>query len=150
MQQNVKTLQANVERLDGETGQRQSFDRMEQAVPWTDPVDSKLDDLRRLAWLSVKLCNSFLHRWLNVCEVGVEEVFFALTMLRPFAGVNLDPMTAPQETASLHSRPLLEENSFLSPADSLDLSRSQPRLEISWRTPWLYLILLLLVWLLLF
>ena len=150
MRQKTMASQASFERLDWETGQEQSLDRIEQGSPWTEPGCSKLVNPRRLAWLGVKLCNSFFHRWFNLCEVGAEELLFALPMVRSFAGMDSDPMTASQETATLHSRPLLGERDFFSEADSPDMSGNQSKFEISWRTPWLYLVLLLLVWLLLF
>ncbi len=147
-----KTLasQASLERPSEESGPRESLDRMEEAAPRTEPCDSKLENARRLAWAGVKLCNSFLYRWFNLCEVGAGEIFYAMLMPRFFAQVDLDLATAPQETAILHSRHLLEENDFLRPASSPDVSRGQSKSAISWRTPWLYLIFLLLVWLLLF
>jgi hypothetical protein len=150
MLQKILASQASFERLGGETGQEQSLDRIEQAAPWTEPCYSKVVNARRLAWLGVKLCNSFLHRWFNLCDVGAEELLYALPMLHSFAGVDVDPMTAPQETATLHSRHLPGEHDFLSPANSRALSGNQSKFEVSWRTPWLYLVFLLLVWLLLF
>lgn len=150
MRQTIVASQASFERLGGEIEQEASLDRMEKAAPWTEPCSSKLGKMSRLAWLGVKLGNSFLHRWLNLCEVGAEEVFYALLTPRFFAGAELDPMTAPQETSTLHSGRLLGEHDFLRPANSPALTEVQSKFEISWRTPWLYLVFLLLVWLLLF
>ncbi|MGD0939237.1 MAG: hypothetical protein ABR905_05945 [Terracidiphilus sp.] len=141
-----KTLrsQASFDGLDQETGREESNSALEETA------SLRGDDLRRLAWRGIKLSNTFLWRWLNLCEVGVEEIFFALTMLRPFGGVNLDPLTAPQGTAALDSRRLTEEHSFLGDSNFRDSSERHPEPAISWRTPWLYFVLFLLVWLLLF
>lgn len=150
MRQKTLASQASFERLDWQTGQQQSLDRMEQGSPWTESGHSMPFNLHRLAWLGVKLCSSFFHRWFNLCEVGAEELLFALPMVRCFAGMDSDPMTAPQETATLPSRHLVGERDFFSEANSPEMSGYQSRFEISWKTPWLYLVFLLLVWLLLF
>jgi hypothetical protein len=150
MRQKTLALEAGFEGFDREMERVESFERMEPADSGAEPHSSKLRDVRRLAWLGVKLCNSLLHRWFNLCEVGVEDVFYALLMPHFFAEVELVPVTASQETVSLHSNHPLEENGFLRQADSRDPSEDQPEPAISWRTPWLYLVLLLLVWLLLF
>jgi len=147
MQQKTVTSQTS---FAGQIEREELLDPMERMESAAEPGYASLDDLRRLAWRGVKLSSSFLQRWLNICEVGFEEVFFALTMLRPFAGVNLDPVTAPQETATLDSHRLMEENDFLQPDNSQGISASPSNPAISWRTPWLYLILFVLVWLLLF
>ena len=139
-----------------QTERRDSLGPTEEIEPSTKPRQWGLDDLCSLAWRCVKLVCSFLQRWLNLCEVGVEEVFFALTMLRPFAGVNFAPVTEPQQSAPFNSRHLLEEREF-SQTDNSPATPEMPsnsaitwRYAISWRSPWLYLILLLLIWLLLF
>jgi len=150
MQQKNLALEASFERLGGENEQQQSLDQMEQVATWTEPCRLELVNLRRLAWRGIKLCTSFLQRWFNLCEVGAEEVFFALTMLRSFAGVDFAPATSPRESAALHSIHLLGEQEFSSSADSPAQSRIESESAISWRTPWLYLVFLLLVWLLLF
>ena len=150
MEEKTRASQASLERLGGETEHQPFLDRMEGATPRTEACDSKLANARRLAWVGVKLCNSFLYRWFNLCEVGAGEIFYAMLMPRFFAAVDFDPITAPQEMATLHSRHLLEEHDFLRPANSTGISGGQSKSEISWRTPWLYLIFLLLVWLLLF
>jgi hypothetical protein len=147
MQQKTLTSQAS---FAGQIEREESVDPMERMESATEPGHATLDDLRSFAWRGVKLSSSFLQRWLNLCEVGVEEVFFALTMLRLFSGVNLDPVTAPQETSALDSHRLMEEHDFLQPDNSPGFSGSPSNPAISWKTPWLYLILLLLVWLLLF
>jgi hypothetical protein len=105
---------------------------------------------RRLAWLGVELCSSFLHRWFNVYEIGAEDALYALPGLRRFAGVNLGSIAAPCETVSLHARRLLERHDFSRPVNSQAFSGSPLESGISWRTPWLYLPFLLLVLLLLF
>ena len=150
MRKKVVASQASFEGHGGEIEREQSLDRVEEIALWTKPGYSELDNVRRLAWLGVKLCRSFLQRWLNLCEVGVEEVFFALTMLHSFAGVDLDSVTAPREMAALHSRQLVGEQDFSRTEDSPALSRNRSKFAIPWRTPWLYLVFLLLVWLLLF
>ena len=150
MRQKTLTSQASFERLDRETGQGRALDRMVEMGTPAEQGRTKLGDARRLAWAGVKLCNSLLYRWLNLCEVGAEDLFYAFRMRRFFAGMDLDPATAPQETAGFHSHRLLDEDDYLRPANSPELQGSRSRSAISWRTPWLYLIFLLLIWLLLF
>jgi hypothetical protein len=150
MRQKTLASVAGFEGFDPDIEQEEPLDRIGQADSGTESRHVQLSDAQRLAWMGVKLCNSLLHRWFNLCEVGLEEVFYALLMPRFFAEAELIPATASQETASLHSRHLSEDNDFLQSADSADSSGHWPELAISWKTPWLYLVLLLLVWLLLF
>jgi hypothetical protein len=141
MRQQTLTSEAAFEGIDRET---------EQATAGAEPRSLNLNDVRKLTWQCVKLCNSFLHRWFNLCEVGVEEVFYALLMPHFFAEVELVPVTASQEVPPRHALRLLEDNGYSRQADPPEPSMDRPESAISWRTPWLYLVLLLLVWLLLF
>jgi IS5 family transposase len=105
---------------------------------------------RKLAWRGVELCNSFLHRWFNLCDCGAEAALYlyASPLLRCFAGLDSSGGAAPHE-AAFGSRRLLDQQGLLGPEDSSPLSGSGPKFEISWRSPWLYLLLILLAWLLL-
>jgi len=143
MRQKTLTTKMTFARLDREMEREESLDRTAQIVDLTEPSHARLLNVHRLAWLGVKLCNSLLYRMLNLCEVGADEVFYAFRMRRIFAEMDLNP-------ANFRSHHVLKENDSLRPANSLDLSGSQSNFEISWRTPWLYLIFLLLIWLLLF
>jgi hypothetical protein len=147
MQQKTPTSEAS---FAGQIEREESLNSLERMGSATAPSPTTLDDLRGMAWRGVKLSTAFLQRWLNLCEVGVEEIFFALTMLRPFAGVNFEPVTAPRETAMFNSRHLLEEQEFSRADSAPDMPEMPSNYAISWKTPWLYLILLLLIWLLLF
>jgi hypothetical protein len=135
------TSEAGFEVLDRET---------EQATAVAGPRSLNLNDVRKLAWQCVKLCNSMLHRWFNSCEADVEEVFYALLMPHFFAEVELVPVSVSQDAATRRSDQLLEGNGYLRAADYPEASSDRQESVISWRTPWLYLVLLLLVWLLLF
>jgi hypothetical protein len=150
MRQTTPGSQASVEGFDRETVREWALDRLEEMRLSNEQGRTKLGDARRLAWAGVKLCNSLLYRWFNLCEVGAEDLFYAFRMRRFFAGMDLDPATSPQETDTFHSHRVLEEDDYLRPANSPELPGSQSRSAISWRTPWLYLIFLLLIWLLLF
>jgi hypothetical protein len=150
MQHKTLTSAASIERLDREIERGESLDPMEAIASSTEPRRSRLDGPCRLAWRGVGFCNSFLSRWLNLCEVGVEDVFYAFRMRSFFAGADMEPVTAPQEIATFRSHRVLEEDDYPEPEDSSTMPGSQSKLAISWRTPWLYLIFLLLVWLLLF
>lgn len=150
MQQRTLRSQPDFEGVERETERVEALDPMEEIAPSTEPRHLGLDGPRRLAWRGVRLCNSFVYRWLNLCEVGVEDVFYAFRMRSFFAGADLDPVTAPQQSAAFESRDLLEEHDFSGSADTSTMSGSQSKSAISWRTPWLVLIFLLLVWLLLF
>jgi hypothetical protein len=149
MRQKIVASLASFGGFGGETEQEPLFDQIEDAATWTKPSYTKPGDLRELAWLGVKLCNSFLHRWFNLCEGGAEAVFYAMLTPRFFAYVDLESFSAPGETATLHSRHLLGEQDFSSEADSPALTSNPSKFEIPWRTPWLYLGFLLIVWLLL-
>ena len=149
MRQKILVSQASFEGLGDEIDQEQSLDRIEQLENWTESRESKQATLHRLAWLAVKLCNSFVHRWFNLCEVSV-EVFYAMLTPRFFAGMEFDSMTASQETVTLHSGRLVREQDYSRPEISHEMPGNQSNFEISWKTPWLYFVLLLLIWLLLF
>jgi hypothetical protein len=150
MRQKTLVEEAGCDGLDREYEQEDSLESIERATSGAQLRSFELSDARRLAWLGLKLCNSWLYRWFNLCEIGVEEVFYALLMPHFFAEVELVPATASQEAATRYSNHSPEENGYCRPADSPEPSRDRPEPAISWRTPWLYLVLLLLVWLLLF
>ena len=138
--------EGSFERAGGECERQEALSPGDRAESGSPMLDSAL----RLAWLGLKLLNTIFHRWFNLCEVGMEEVFYALMVPRFFAELEAVPATARQQSASLYSPHLMEENDFVRPADSQDMSGYRPEPAISWKTPWLYLVLLLLVWLLLF
>jgi hypothetical protein len=150
MRKNITASRASFEMFDWNTEQEQSIGWTKQESPATEPGSSKLDNVRRLAWLGVKLCSSFLHRWFNLCEFSAEAFLCALPRIHSFTGVGLEAITAPQETSSFHLGDLLGEQDLLRLGKSPDLSANQSKFDVSWRTPWLYLVFLLLVWLLLF
>jgi len=149
MRQKILVSQASLEGHGEKTEQELLLDRREQIERWTEASDSKQATVHRLAWLAVKLCSSFVHRWFNLCEVSA-EVFYAMLTPRFFAGMEFDSMTASQETVTLHSGRLVREQDYSRPEISHEMPGNQSNFEISWKTPWLYFVLLLLIWLLLF
>jgi IS5 family transposase len=134
-----------------------SLDPYELTAHWTersvpaDPWFPKPGHGRKLAWRGVELCNSFLHRWFNLCDCGAEAALYlyASPLLRCFAGMDSSGAAAPHETTTFRSRHLLEQHGLLGPEVSPALPGSESKFEISWRSPWLYLSLVLLAWLLL-
>jgi IS5 family transposase len=155
MWQKSLVTQANTDELGRETEQGLSFDRQEQLTPWTEDVDlapaescnPKPGSVRRLARLCLKLCSCLFHRWFNLYDLGIEEDLYISPLLRRFAGMDLGPATAPQETATLRSRNLSGQNGFLVPEYPAALLGGTSKSGIPWRSPWLYLSLLLLAWL---
>jgi hypothetical protein len=146
MEQKIRASEGSFEGIGGECERREALSPREQAGQGSPLLEGVL----RLVWLGLKLLNTIFHRWFNLCEVGMEEVFYALMVPRFFAELETVPVAARQQSAALYSHHLMEENDFVRPADSQDRSGYRPEPTISWRTPWLYLVLILLVWLLLF
>jgi hypothetical protein len=146
MEQKILASEGSFEGAGGECERREALSPREQ----TGQGSPMLEGALRLAWLGLKLLNTIFHRWFNLCEVGMEEVFYALMVPRFFAELETVPVNVRQQSVALYSHHLMEENDFVRPADSQDRSGYRPEPAISWKTPWLYLVLLLLVWLLLF
>lgn len=149
MQQTTLISQTGSQNLDEGLGLEPGLHPARQAA-CIELCSSRFDTLRRWAWLGARLSTSFLSRSLNLCEFGAEAFLCMMPRIHSFAGMDFDPMTAPQETASFHSGELLGDRDLLGLAGSPALAGSQSKLAISWRTPWLYLVFLLLAWLLLF
>ena len=134
-----------------------SLDPNELTAHWTErlvpaePWFPKPGNGRKLAWRGVMLCNCFLHHWFNLCDCGAEAALYlyASPLLRCFAGMNSGGAAAPHETTALRSRHLMEQHGTLGRGNSPALDEIRSDFEISWRSPWLYLSLLLLAWLLL-
>jgi hypothetical protein len=157
MGQNLLASRKSLEKPFRKSRHELSFDPNELTARWTEPLVPaepwfpKPSNGRKLAWRGVVLCNCFLHRWFNLCDCGAEAAFYlyASPLLRCFAGMNSGGAAGPQETAVLGSRHLLEQHGILGRGNSPALDESPSKFEISWRSPWLYLSLLLLAWLLL-
>jgi hypothetical protein len=154
MEEKTQTSQPSFGNLDAVANRELFLEQLEQGASSTETLspaeldDSQSDNGRRLMWRGAKLCSSVLHRWFNLYDFGAGGALYALPVLRRFAGMELDCAVSSNEMNDLGSRHL-EERGFVGPSDSPALSVSQSRAEISWRTPWLYLFLVLVVWLLL-
>jgi hypothetical protein len=145
--------QASTDEPARETEQGQSLDQIEQATPWAETLslgeayNSKSGNGRRLARLSLKLCSCLFHRWFNLYDLGIEEDLYVSPLLCRFAGMDLGHATAPQETAALRSCNFPGQNGFLEPEFPTALPGRESKSGMPWRSPWLYLSLLLLAWL---
>ena len=157
MGQKILALRKGLEKPFRKSRRELSLDPNELTEHWTEPLVPaepwfpKPGNGRKLAWRGVMLCNSFLHRWLNLCDCGAEAALYlyASPLLRCFAGMDSSGAAGPQETTAFRSRHLLEQHGILGPVNSTALPGSGSKFEISWRSRWLYLSLLLLAWLLL-
>jgi hypothetical protein len=145
--------QVNIDEFGREAGQALSFDSMEQVTPRTENMDSvesrspKPGSVRRLARLCLKLGSCLVHRWFNLYDLGIEEDLYISPLLQRFAGMDLGHSTALQETATLRASNLPGQSGFLKPAYSTALPGRESKSGIPWRSPWLYLSLLLFAWL---
>jgi hypothetical protein len=145
--------EASIDEFGREDDQGLSFDPMEQMTPWTkdrapvEPYNPKPGSVRRLARLGLKLCRCFFHRWFNLYDLGIEQDLYVSPLLRRFAGMDLCHAGAPQETASLCRCDLPGREDFLEPEYSAALPGRESKSGIPWRSPWLYLSLLLFAWL---
>jgi hypothetical protein len=157
MGQKIPESRKGLEKAARKSRREPSRDSNELTAHWTErtvpaePRFPKPGNGRKLAWRGVELCNSILHRWFNLCDCGAEAALYlyASPLLRCFAGVDSSGASAPHEAAAFGSRHLLEQHGLLGPEVSPALPGSGPKFEISWRSPWLYLSLVLLAWLLL-
>ncbi len=157
MGQKIPALRKGLEKPARKSRRELARDPNELTAHWTErlvPTElwfPKPGNGRKLAWRGVVLCNSFLHRWFNLCDCGAEAALYlyASPLLRCFAEMDLSGAAAPHDVAALGSRHLLEQRGHLGPEVSPALSGSGSKFEISWRSPWLYLVLVLLAWLLL-
>jgi IS5 family transposase len=157
MGQKILASRKSLEKPAGKSKRELYLDPNELTAHWTEPLVPaepwfpKPGNGRKLAWRGVVLCNSFLHRWFNLCDCGAEAAlyFYASPLLRCFAGMDSSGAAAPHKTTAFGSRHLIEQHGLLGPEDSPAPPGSGSKFEISWRSPWLYLSLLLLAWLLL-
>jgi hypothetical protein len=155
MQDKALESQTSIERVGQETGTEPLLDRKDPVASWTqssapiEPGCRKRDNGRRLEWLNAVLCTFFLNRLFNPYEPGAEDTLYKPHVRHRFARMYLGRSAATHETSPRRSHFLPEQRDYLRPADSMALSISHPKPDISWRTPWLYLFFPLLVWLLL-
>jgi hypothetical protein len=139
-----------------ESRQERFHDPMEQTAAWIGPLPPaeacypKPANGLQLAWRGVMLCNSFLHRWFNIYDCGAEAALYlyASPLLRCFAGTDSDRAAVRHESSAPRFRDILERRGLSRPGDFPSLPGRQPELDISWRSPWLYVSLLLLALLL--
>jgi hypothetical protein len=153
MRQESLTSQVCTDELGREAEHGLLLDRIGQLAPCTEPsapVESrcpKSGNGRRLARLGFKLCSCFFHRWFNLYDLGIEEDLYVSPLLRRFAEMDLGHSTALQETAPLRSNSLPGQDGFLEAEYPAALLGRESKSGIPWRSPWLYLSLLLMAWL---
>jgi hypothetical protein len=154
MRQKILTSRASFERRGWESREEEFLGQTEQARPWTEPMapiepcHPEPDDERWRVWLGAILCVFFLHRWFNQYDAAAKDGLHRSSARHWFAQGGLR-LGAQWEMASGRSRHLIEEHGFLGQDSSPVLSEGQTEPDPSWRSPWLYLSFLLLVWLLL-
>lgn len=156
MRQNILKSQASLEERGWEPREERFLGQMEQARPWTEPLapigtcQSKPGDGLWLVWLRAILCTFYSHQWLDLYGSGAEDGLHALPVPQGFARDGLNQAAASHEIAASRSQHLMGQSGLLGPGSPPALPRSRTDFDISWRTPWPYLSLLLLVLLLLF
>jgi hypothetical protein len=101
----------------------------------------------RLARLCMKLSRCLFHRWFNLYDLGIEDDLYISPLMRRFAGMDLCRTAALQETAAFRSSNLTERDGYLEPEYNAALPERKSKSGIPWRSPWLYLSLLLFAWL---
>jgi hypothetical protein len=153
MWQKAQASQASTEEHVRKTKQGLYLDQKEQAARWTErfPLGElctqKPGNGRRLARLGMKLCSCLFHRWFNLYDLGIEEDLYVPPVLRRLAGMELCRAGAPHQMASLPSRGLPGRDGFLEQDYSEALPGRESKSGIPWKSPWLYLSVLLMAWL---
>jgi hypothetical protein len=153
MRQESRASQVSTDELGREAEQGLLLDRIERLALCTEPsapVETccpKSGNGRWLARLGFKLCSCLFHRWFNLYDLGIEQDLYVSPLLRRFAGMDLGYVTAPQETATLRSCNFPGQNGILRPEFPTALAGRGSKSGIPWRSPWLYLSLLLFAWL---
>jgi IS5 family transposase len=116
MKQQTFASQSSFEKY-GRKSRRELFlDEMESVVRWAElqalvePHYPKAGNGRRPVGLSIMLRTYFMRQWFNLSDPGVEEEFYESATLRRFAGVDLGVAPAPDQTAVLRFRHLLEKH----------------------------------------
>ncbi len=101
----------------GKTTRRAAFlAEMERVVPWQElcaliePVYPKPGNGRPPVGLERMLRIYFLAQWFNLSDPGVEEALYESLSMRRFAGIDLGPEPAPDETTVCKFRHLLERH----------------------------------------
>jgi hypothetical protein len=143
MWQKSQVTRASADKPGKETEQGLSIERMELV----ESCSPKPGNGRRLAGFCWKLCTCLFHRWFNLYDLGLEEDLYVSPVLRRFAGAGLCHAAASHETAILRSGNLPEQNDFLQAKYSAALPEGERKSGIPWKSPWLYLSLVLLAWL---
>jgi hypothetical protein len=117
-----------------------------------EPCFPKPGDGRNLAWRGASFCSSFLHRWFNLCDCGAESMLYlyASPLLQCFAGMDSNRAAVPRWAAALRFRDLLDRSDSLRPESPLPRPIRRPEFEVSWSTPWLCVLFLLVAILLLY
>jgi hypothetical protein len=152
------TIHAKLENLGRIFRQRMFACPKEQAAAGTEPFApiepcySKQGDGLSMARRGASFCSSFLHRWFNLCDCGAEAMFYlyASPLLQCFAGMNSNHAAAPRWAAGLRFRDLLDRSDGLRPESPLPRPNRRPEFEVSWSTPWLCVLFLLVAILLLY
>ncbi len=163
MRQNVLTSHASLMQRGWESGEEQFSgqpDQMVQARPWiepepsapTEPCHPKPGDGLALVWLRAILCTFFLHRWFSRYDSGAGAGLHASPAPHrsaPAGPADFDQAAASHSMAAGRSRHRMRQSNLPGPDSSPALPQSRRELDLPWRTPWPYLSILLLVWLLL-
>jgi hypothetical protein len=155
MRRNLLTSRASLMKRGREGGEGQFPGQREQARLRTEPsapgepCHPKPGDGPGLVWLRAILCAFFLRRRFSRYDSGVEDAFHASPAPRRFAPANFEQGAASHPMSASRSRHRTEESDLPGPDSSPVLPRDRRELDLPWRTPWPYLSILLLVWLLL-
>jgi transposase, IS5 family len=92
------------------------MDRVKQMVRWAEllalvePIYAKAGNGRQPVGLAIMPRTYFLQQWFGLSDPGMEEAFYEPAVPQRFAGVDLGAAPAPDETAMLGFRHLLERH----------------------------------------
>src|ERR1017187_2489949 len=116
MRQEILASQEGFEKFARKSKRELFLDRMELVVPWgellalVEPHDPQAGSGQPPVSLSILLRTYFVQQWFNLSPPGAEEALYESSVLRRFAGVDLNVAPAPDEMAIRQFRQLLEEH----------------------------------------
>ncbi len=119
MRQEILASQEGFEKFARKSKRELFLDRMELVVPWgellalVEPHDPQAGSGQPPVSLSILLRTYFVQQWFNLSPPGAEEALYESSVLRRFAGVDLNAAPAPDEMAIRQFRQLLEEHNLV-------------------------------------
>jgi hypothetical protein len=107
----------------------------------------KPDSESRLARFCMKFGSCFFHRWFNLYDLGLEEDLYILPVLRRFTETDSRHVAAQRGTSVSYPHDYMETDHFPEPEYTPASPARESKSGIPWRSPWLYVSVLVLAWL---